>query len=57
MCMRERKEREIVEKIDINVRMTNNEVILRRGFEIGCREAREVGSDVIKFLLKSVKIK
>lgn len=57
MCMRERKEREIVEKIDINVRVTNNEVILRRGFEIGCREAREVGSDVIKFLLKSVKIK
>lgn len=56
MYEREKRERDC-RKIDINVRVTNNEVILRRGFEIGCREAREVGSDVIKFLLKSVKIK
>lgn len=57
MCMRERKEREIVEEVDIKVRVTNIEVIERRGFELGCHEAREVESDVIKFLLKSMKIK
>lgn len=57
MCMRERKEREIVEEVDIKVRVTNIEVIARRGFEIGCHEAREVENDVIKFLLKSMKIK